>query len=325
MVNYFQYLSKFKLVAIYKDMNIIKARLRKYAENEELIFKHFTATKFTAISGLFALVAFTLTYILLKIDIIFFEVHGYSFQTITPDVYIDYVFKNLWDVFPLIILVFVLIYICGYYIAIVMMRPFKVIGDHCSERMNNETKFYQADFFSDLKLLTSFSAFFFGKIDEAKVKGHLGKVEIPEDFTNIHKPIYEKNFFVSYLLLVTMFSLLASLGILLLNNEIRDQVLELSSRLVRNSNQVKTFLDRQTEIESLAINALLLLHVIVNIIFGMHLYQKIASPAFAVFATLRSFLKGNFHNRIHLIGFYYLRNDCRKINKYLDQIQKELT
>lgn len=312
-------------MAIYKDMNILKSRIKSYTDNEELVFKLSTATKFTFISSLFAMIGFTLTYLLLRLDIIFFESHGYALKAISSDVYIDYVFQNLWDVFPFIVFVFILIFCCGYYIANVMMRPFKMIGKHCEERMKNETRFYQVDFFSDLKLLTSFSTFFFSKIDEARVKGKLDKVEIPPDFTNIHKPIYEKNFFLSYLLLVTMFGLLASLGILLLNNEISEQVTVISSKLVRENAQVKYFLTKQADIESLAIYSLLILHMIVNFLFGLHLYQKIASPAFAVFATLRSFLKGNYHNRIHLIGFYYLRNDCRKINKYLDLIQKDLT
>jgi hypothetical protein len=305
-------------------MKII-TNFKKYLEDDELMFKLSTASKFTLISAVFALIAFTLTYLLLKIDLIFFESHGYALASISQDAYYEFVFQNLWDVFPFIILVFVIIFLSGYYIAIIMMRPFKVIGEHCEERMNNQTRFYQADFFSDLKLLTSFSSYFFSKIDEAKAKSKLTPVKIPDDYTKIHKPIIEKNFFFSYILLITIFGLLASVGIFFLNAEIRDQVITISNKLLRQSPQVKFFLDKQSEVESIAINGLLFLHVMINLIFGMHLYQKIASPSFAVFATLRSFLKGNYHNRIHLIGFYYLRNDCRKINKYLDQIQKDLT
>lgn len=300
-------------------------RIKDIIEDDVFIFKFSTAIKFTLVSLLFAVIAIMLTYLLLRIDLILFESMGFSLGTFEEEAYFDFVFQNLWNVLPLIFLVFIIIFISGYYIAIIMMRPFKAIGDHCEERLNEQTRFYQADFFSDLKLLTSFSTFFFSKIDEAKAKGELVPVTIPEDYTKIHKPIWERNFFINYLLLITIFSLLASLGILFLNNELRGQVSYLASSLAKNNLQAKFFLERQAEVESTAVYSLLALHVIVNILFGIHLYYKIASPSFAMFATLRSFLKGSYHNRVHLIGFYYLRNDCRKINKYLDYVQKELT
>jgi len=306
-------------------MKLIIQRFKKYTDNDELMFKLSTALKFTLISAIFAFIAFSLSYLILRIDLVYFESYGLMTNAITAEAYFDYVFQSLWDLFPWIMLVFLIIFFGGYYIAIIMMRPFKVIGEHCEERMKQEKRFYQADFFSDLKLLTSFTSFFFEKIEEAKIKGKLTTVEIPEDFTKIHKPIIEKNFFLSYILLITIFGLLASVGILFLNNEIREQLFILANKMTSHKAQVRFFLERQAEVETLAIYGLLILHLTVNFIFGMHLYHKIASPSFAVFATLRSFLKGNYHNRIHLIGFYYLRSDCRKINKYLDYVQKELT
>jgi hypothetical protein len=274
---------------------------------------------------MFAITTIALTYLLLKIDLVFFESHGYPVQVIFQSTFFDFIFRNLLDMMKWVVFFFFLIFFGGYYIAVVMMRPFKTISQHCEERLNNQTRFYQVDFLSDLKLLTSFSSFFFNKVDEAKVKNKLVKIEIPEDFKSIHKPIIEKNFFINYFLLIVIMALLASVGIFVVSNEIRSQIIALSTGLMKQNLQVKFFLERQAEVENQAILGLLVVHIFVNFAFGLHLYNKIATPAFAVFATLRSFLKGNYHNRIHLVGFYYLRNDCRKINKYLDHIQKNLT
>jgi hypothetical protein len=306
-------------------MNENKNRLQKLLSNDELMFKLLTATKFTLITAMFAFTTIALTYLLLKIDLVFFETHGYPVQFTFQSTFFEFIFRNMWEMLKWLILFTLFIFLGGYYIAVVMMRPFRTIGLHCEERLNNQTRFYQVDFLSDLKLLTSFSSFFFNKVDEAKVKNKLIKVEIPEDFKNIHKPIIEKNFFINYFFLIVIMALLASVGILVLSNEIRSQVIALSTGLMKQNQQVKFFLERQAEVENQAIMGLLIVHIFVNFAFGLHLYNKISTPAFAVFATLRSFLKGNYHNRIHLVGFYYLRNDCRKINKYLDHIQKSLT
>ena len=56
-----------------------------------------------------------------------------------------------------------------------MIRPFKSIGKYCEDKMNDKKNYYEPDFFSDLKLLTSFSVYFFSKIDQATIKGKLMK------------------------------------------------------------------------------------------------------------------------------------------------------
>lgn len=312
-------------MAEYLIMKITKPTFAKYLNNDELMFKLSIGMKFTLLSGLFALIVTCFTYIILKIDLLFFEVHGYVMDSVYQDTFYEFVFSNIVDLLPWIFVFFIILFISGFYIGTIMMRPFKLIGKHCDERLNDQNRFYEPDYLSDLKLLTSFSSFFFARVDEAKVKGKLEIVNIPTDFTNIHKPILEKNFFINYAFLIVIFALLASLGIFFLNNEVKDKVMIFATKVARNNIQVKSFIERQEDVESKAIMGLLITHMTINILFGIHLYNKIASPAFAVFATLRSFLKGNYHNRIHLIGFYYLRNDCRKINKYLDHVQKTLT
>jgi hypothetical protein len=301
-------------------------KLKKFLNDDELMFKVSTGLKFVFISLFFLIVALGFTIIMVKIDLNYFNSKGFPGAIEFEEAFFDFIYQSISTKWPLILFALIAIFQAGYYIAIIMMRPFKTIARFCEEQLSEHSMQYSADLFTDLKLLTSFTAFFFARIDEAKIRGQLERIDIPEGFTKIHKPILEKNFFVNYFFVIIAFSLLASIGILILNFEIHEQVLILGKQVLRHSTntEVTLFLNNQLEITKIVIEYLLGFHALVYCMFGLHLYSKVSVPAFAIFATMRSFLKGNVHNRIHLVGYSYLRNDCRKINKYLDFVQKTI-
>lgn len=305
--------------------NWLKERYLKYFGDEEKRFKIGMGLKFLGISLVCSFSVVLFTYLLVRIDLIFFVANGFPGALEFQEAFFEFIYSSLYDELIWVFASAIFIFSLGYYLSGIMLRPFKVIGQYCEDKMNNKKNYYTPDFFSDLKLLTSFSVFFFSKIDEGTIKGKLEPVEIPAHFTRIHRPSFEKNFFFNYLFIVAIFSLLSSLGIVALNFQIRDQVFELSRKFLANKQQVDYFLDQQFIIADIAVYFFIGLHLVLYFLLGIYMYSKVASPAFAVFATMRSFLKGNRHNRVHLIGFYYLRNDCRKINKYLDYVQKNLT
>lgn len=307
-----------------------KAFFMKFYNDDEFVLKFTIGLKFVLISFGFAFTILLFTYLLMRIDLIYFVEHGYPGAVEFQDAFFDFIYSTLIDDIPIVFGATVFIFGLGYYLASIMVRPFKVIAKYCEERTTEQSaSYYTPDYFSDLKLLTSFSVYFFSRIDEAKARGKLDKLEVPYDFTRIHKPVFEKNFFFNYFLIVIIFALIASVGILVINNQIRDQIYILSQRFINNSQiggrGIRFFIEEQFAVADIAVNFFLALHVLTYCLFGLHLYGKISGPAFAVFATMRSFLKGNYHNRVHLIGYYYLRDYCRKINKYLDYIQKNLT
>ena len=302
-----------------------KERFSKYINDEEFMFKIGMGFKFLGVSFFCLLSVLLFTYLLIRIDLIFFVAHGFPGATAFQNAFYDYIYSSLSDEIIWIAMGGIFTFGLGYYLSAIMIRPFRAIGDYCENKIHDKDNYYSPDFFSDLKLLTSFSVFFFMKIDEARIKGKLTQVDVPAQFTGIHKPNFEKNFFFNYLFIIIIFALLSTLGIVLLNMEIRDHVFELSRKFLSGNKQVTYFLDEQFIIADIAVYFFTILHLMLYFLLGIHLYQRVATPAFAVFATMRSFLRGNHHNRIHLIGYYYLRNDCRKINKYLDHIQKNLT
>jgi len=309
-------------------MSLKDVILNRY-EDDEFMFKLGTGLKFLTISLCFMLSVLLFSYLLIKINLIYFVAHGYPGASEFQEAFFDFVYSSLIDEVPYVVVAMAFIFFLGFYLSSIMIRPFKVIGKYCEERLNNTTHYYSPDYFSDLKLLTSFSVFFFSKIDEAKTRGKLEKVEVPLDYTRIHRPVFEKNFFFNYLFIIAIFGLLTSVGIFVLNNIVREQMFILSQKFLTTNmignKGMRFFVEEQFLVANIAVYFFIFLHVLMYCLFGVHLYGKVSGPAFAVFATMRSFLKGNYHNRVHLIGFSYLRDDCRRINKYLDQVQKTLT
>lgn len=308
-----------------KSLIQYKERLARFLDDEEQMFKIGMGLKFLGVSVICTFSVLLFTYLLIRIDLIFFVAHGFPGALDFKEAFVEFIYSSLLDEVVWIILTGFFVFALGYYLSGIMIRPFKVIGQYCDDKISDKKNFYSPDFFSDLKLLTSFSVFFFTKVDEAALLGKLKQVEIPPHFTRIHKPNFERNFFFNYLFIIAIFALMSSLGIIALNLEFREQVSDLARRFLADNKQASYFLDEQFIIADIAVYFFVSLHLFLYFLLGVHMYSKVATPAFAVFATMRSFLKGNHHNRVHLIGYYYLRGDCRKINKYLDHVQKNLT
>ena len=302
-------------------------RLLSVYNSEEQMFRIGIGLKFLMVSLACTFSVILFTYILIRIDLIFFVANGFPGALDFKDAFMEYIYTAfIYEEFAWLLCSGIFIFCLGYYLSGVMIRPFKAIGSYCEGKLTDKNNSYTPDFFSNLKLLTSFSVLFFTIIDDKMIKkSKLERMEIPHHFTRIHKPNFEKNFFFNYLFIIIIFALLSSMGMVFLNLAIRDQVFDLARQFLSQSEHVNYFLSEQFIIADIAVYFFVLLHLFLYFLLGVHLYSKIAVPAFAVFATMRSFLKGNYHSRVHLIGYYYLRNDCRKINKYLDHIQKNLT
>lgn len=308
-----------------KLLSACKSIFSKFLDNEEEMFKIGMGLKFLGVSVLCMISVLLFTYLLVRIDLIFFITQGFPGALEIKDAFIDFIYSAIIDEAIWFVLYGVFIFGLGYYLSGIIIRPFKKIGQYCEDKKNEKEHLYTPDYSSDLKLLTTFSVLFFKKVDEGFTQGKLSRVEIPANFSGIHSPTFERNYFFNYLFIIAIFALLSSSGIILINGEFREQVFILSKKFLANNAQVTYFLDQQFIIANIGVYFFVFLHLMLYCMLGVHLYSKVASPAFAIFATMRSFLKGNYHNRVHLIGYSYLRNDCRKFNKYLDHIQKNLT
>jgi len=107
--------------------------------------------------------------------------------------------------------------------------------------------------------------------------------------------------------------------------DIQDQIIQLSLKTLKHSESVSYFLEQESHFVNIILWGSIVLQMVAYTMLTINLYSKISSPSFGVVSTFRSFLKGNFSARVHLIGYGFLRHYCRTVNKYLDHIQRSVS
>ena len=147
-------------------------------------------------------------------------------------------------------------------------------------------------------------------------------VKVPTKFTRIHKPVFESAFFIHFFLILVITSIVVGSAIHITTITIYEELIKLAIELLPNHKSVSNFLSDQMEILSMLSIITLFVHIALYVFLSFNLYSKVAIPAFGIFATMRSFLKGQYSARVHLVGHYYVRKQCRTLNKYLDSISK---
>lgn len=304
-------------------MKAISGQLTKFMRDDEAKFRLATSLKFALIPVGSIIVLTSLIWIILSLNLLFIEAYGTKGSALLREAFFDSILLALTDFLPWLVIFFSALLFGGLYMANMVLRPFQVIGRYCESRIEGEVSHYNPDFFEDLRLLSRFSDFFFLKLDLIK-KGECSyPVEIPPLFTRIHGPVFEYNFFVQFLLFTLMSTICATVAVHVVAVDIYDGIVNLAKEMLNHDNAVKYFLGNQGQVWNVVILLTVLFHTTLYFVFLSQLYQKVSTPAFGFFATMRSFLKGNTGSRVHLIGYSYIRGQSRKFNKYLDLAEAE--
>jgi hypothetical protein len=264
-------------------------------------------------------------WILLKSNLIFFKANEYTGIASFEELFFDFLFNKISNFLPYMLALMVGINIMAIYVSDLMLRPFRAIGAYCTSKIKGEDVSYNPDFFADLKLLTRFSELFFAYISMVEKDEALRPMDIPEKYTKIHQPVFESTFFIHFSLYILISVIGLSICVYIFAIDIHQGIIELARQTLPLGGPINYFLERQEELLSLVLRVVIGVHILMYGMLSFHLYHKVAGPAFGIFATMRSFLKGNTQNRVHLIGFYYLRPQCRHLNKYLDHLHRKLT
>ena len=183
---------------------------------------------------------------------------------------------------------------------------------------------YDPDFFTDLKILTRFSEYFFLQIENAFTNNVLLPGDVPAKYKGIFKPKFEYSFFMQLFFIFLILSFISSAGLYVLTTDVYESIVNLAANTLVLDDRSQKFLSEQENLFKLVSMVLLGIHVTMYMFLSFHLYSKVAAPAFAIFATMRSFLKGNHKARVHLIGNYHARPETMKLNSYLAHIEKTL-
>lgn len=309
-----------------QTLDKIQGVFKTALKDEEIIFRLKTTAKMTFIPIVTGFVMMGFLWVILQLNLYFFEANGHQGWQSFREAYFEFIVGRMMLLAPYFFIFIAIIAITGIYVSDLLLRPFRTIGDYCEKVVNGEDASYDPDFFTDLKLLTTFSELFFLNIQNARNNNRkMEPVEIPKKYTRIHQPVSETSFFLQYFLYILIVTICTYMALYITAVNIHTEIINLANQTLRNSGSMNYFFTMQADVLQDVLVVVMLAHIILYVTLARHLYYKVCGPAFGIFATMRSYLKGNYSSRVHLIGYYYLRNHCRKINRYLDKMQKELT
>ena len=245
----------------------------------------------------------------------------------TEDIRNDFIAQSmtmLFEQFTIVLLSLIMLFFAGMYIGKVLLRPFEVIGEYSISQVEGKETIYNVDLFSDYRLLTNFSDIFFDYVKGCLGLMELSAREIPKHYLGIHKPKFEKVFFVHFFVLIIILSTVSGLFLYNVSTQIHaDLIDKLLHILKQDSSNIGYFLGQQIVIfDSIVITVILSLFIS-YVLLSFHLYSKVSGAIFAFFSTMRSFMRGRFSSRVHLVGYGHIRKNGRAFNKFLDHIERQ--
>lgn len=256
----------------------------------------------------------------MRLNLAFFKAHGFpEFSEESP--FFDLVIKEAIENLPVLFAFHIFIFFIGVYVGWLILRPFRTIGQYCEDVIENPNQDYVVDEFSTYNLLTRFSEFFFEFLRESRKRNQILSHSIPPQYSKIHKPVFDRVFMLHFSILLVIISISSSVFIIENSSSIFESMVELATKTLRDQRGVSKYFVEQMFILDDIVDLTITLISFGYIMLGFHLYAKVSGAAFGIFSTMRSFMKGNYSSRVHLVGFAYIRDYTRKLNKYLDFIE----
>lgn len=304
---------------------LISQSFKDFKKDDQAKFRLHMGITFALMPFVSIIVGFILNWVLLKSAIIYIATFRGDIDYLISSLILDYVQIGLMEVLPWVIFTLISLLIGGIVLAHLMLKPFDEIAGYCEEVLNSEDKDYafNTEFNSELRLLSSFSDWFFTTTSTLRKSGKLTQIEVPNKYKKIHKPVFETMFFLHKSFYVAIACVLTGMIILIINYALFDAVVSVVNQILKGGNNVKDFFNNMTLIQVDIMYVTIVINIMVYSLFLIYLYNKVATPAFGIFATMRSFISGRYTSRVHLIGYKYVRNQTRIINKYLDYMEKE--
>ncbi len=304
-----------------KMWHSLMVQIRMVFKGEDSKFLLFTGIKIMAISMVTFICSFYFLLQVLRLNFVFFESKGYPKLEILEQAWFEAVIGESLENLVYIFFFHIFLFFIGIYVGHIILRPFRAIGEYCQKVIDQPNAVYKVDDFSTYRLLTHFSEFFFEYLRESRKRGLILANSIPPQYSGIHKPMPDKIFIFHFVFLLTIVSISSTVFIVETINSIYSNMIELALTTLKFDPSLTEFFTKQNFIYDQTVYITIGMTVILYSLLGMHLYSMVSGAAFGIFATMRSFMKGNYFSRVHLIGYSYIREHTRVLNKYLDYIQ----
>jgi hypothetical protein len=295
--------------------------LKKVFKTEDSRFLLFTGLKVSGISFVINIVVYTYLFQVMRLNYAFFKSQGNVAGLEDESIFYNYLITEAAGNLTMFLAFHIILFFIGTYVGWLILRPFRIIGEYCEEVIENPDAIYKVDEFSTYKLLTRFSEFFFEYLRETRRKGEIITNSIPPQFSRIHKPVADRIFMLHFGLLLIIVAISSNVFIIENADAIYEAMVELATKTLKDQNTANRFFSNQLFIMGDLTTFTIVLFTFSYFALGFHLYEKVSGAAFGIFSTMRSFMKGNYFSRVHLVGYAYIRDYTRKLNKYLDYIQ----
>jgi hypothetical protein len=310
---------------IKKYTDIVLRELPKAFKGHDSRFILSVGLKVTGISFLVSSLVYLYLYQVMRLNYILFKAAGFTAHQ-DGSVFFDYLAQEVISNLTMLFIYHIFLFFLGTYVGWLILRPFRLLGDYSEQVIENPNSIYRVDEFSTYKLLTRFSEFFFEYLREARRKGAIVSNSIPPQFSRIHQPVLDWIFMLHFGILLVIISITSSVFIIENSTSIYNNMTELAATTFQDTGGLgRRFFTEQLFILDDMIVLTIILLALGYLGLGLHLYGKVSGAAFAIFSTMRSFMKGNYSSRVHLIGYAYLREHTRKLNKYLEYAQNNFT
>jgi hypothetical protein len=275
--------------------------------------------KVSGISLAITLFVYWFLFQVMRLNYAFFKAHGFP-QFIDESPFYDLIIQEALENIPVLFAFHIFLFFIGVYVGWLMLRPFKTIGEYSEQVLKDPNAIYKVEQFSTYTLLTRFSEFFFEYLRESRKRGVIVSNSIPPQYSKIHKPVLDGIFMLHFGILLVIISISSAVFIIDNSGAVYESMVELATKTLKDQKSVSRYFTEQLFIIDDVVDLTIALISFCYILLGLHLYDKVSGAAFGIFSTMRAFMKGNHSSRVHLVGFAYLRDYTRKLNKYLEYI-----
>lgn len=297
--------------------------LRKGIKHEDSKFLVETGIKVSFISLFVSFVVYSSMFQVMRLNYAFFKASGIP-DLLDEEVFFDYLMTEALENLSILFGFHIVLFFVGAYVGWLILRPFKRMGDYCDAVIDSPNTVYYVDEFSTYRLFTRFSEFFFEHIRESRKRGEIHSNTIPPQYLKIHQPVSDQIFMLHFGLLLVIVAISSTLFIVENSSHMFTSMVELATKLLTNSRVSHRYLVQQMFVLDDLIRLTIGLVTVSYLALGLHLYTKVSGAAFGIFSTMRSFMKGNYTSRVHLIGYPHVRDYTRKLNKFLDYLENNL-
>lgn len=298
----------------------VDPRLKKAFKTEDSRFYLLVGLKVSGISFGITVFVYWFVFEIIRLNYAFFKSQNFP-ELSDPSLFFNVVTEEALDNLPVLLSFHIFILFIGIYLGWLILRPFKTLGEYSEEAIDNANAVYRVEQFTSYSLLTRFSEHFFNFLRESRKRNEIISQSVPPQYMGIHRPVIDKVFMLHFGILLIIISL--SVGTFIIENAsgVYNSIVDLGLNTLKDKRVVsKYMLEQSFIIDDIAILTITLITISYTAL-AFHLYTKVSGAAFGIFSTMRSFMKGNHSSRVHLLGFSYVREYTRKINKYLDYIQ----